>query len=86
MEKVASTASSGFLEVGVKNAANTPTFSPWQAQMPVQKGWCSKVGAEILKNTPTCTPGLRDPNPGVALHGPCWKVLQFQQLENPAYE
>ncbi|GEM_PF-4500587 len=54
-------ASSGPPEVGVKSAVNTPTFSPWRAQRPVQKGWCSKVGVEILKNTPTCARiGLRD--------------------------
>ena len=53
-------ASSGPPEVGVKSAVNTPTFSPWRAQRPVQKVWCSKVGVDIIKNNPTCTPGLRD--------------------------
>ena len=56
-------ASSGPPEVGVKRAVNTPTFSSWRAQNPVQKGWNSKVRVEILKNTPTCvfraTPNLR---------------------------
>ena len=56
-------ASSGPPEVGVKSAVNTPTFCPWRAQNPVQKGWNSKVRVEILKNTPTCvfraTPNLR---------------------------
>ena len=53
-------ASSVLTEVGVKSAVNTPTFCPWRAQNPVREGWNSKVRVEILKNTPTCTPGLRD--------------------------
>ena len=57
-------ASSGPPEVGVKSAVNTPTFSPWRAQRPVQKGWCSKVGVKTLKNTPTCTPGIAFPENG----------------------
>ena len=69
-------ASSGPPEVGVKSAVNTPTFCPWRAQNPVQKGWCSKVGVEILKNTPTCTPGLRDFVMDAHLHaGLTWPVM-----------